>query len=117
MIKKEELRIGNILNYTTAENDIYKITIDWEDLQWISQDPKRFNLFHDPIPLTEESLLKFGFSKVSSFYILGDVDSSHFEIKINSGFKVRFSTDLQECELKFVHQLQNIYFALTEKEL
>jgi hypothetical protein len=54
MIKKEDLRIGNILNYTTSENDIYKTTIDWQDLKWISEDQKGFNLVHDPIPLTEE---------------------------------------------------------------
>jgi len=68
MIKKEELRIGNILNYTTSENEIYKTKLDWQDLKWISEDQKGFNLVHDPIPLTEEWLLKFGASKYGLSY-------------------------------------------------
>jgi hypothetical protein len=123
MIKKEELRIGNILNYTTAENDILPTTIDWQDLKWISEDPKGFNLVQDPIPLTEEWLLKCKFNILgceSESYI--NDNYPHFIIDIldsgNFGIKLRFPNGhLIDIEFEFLHNLQNIFFDLTGKEL
>jgi hypothetical protein len=114
MIKKEELRIGNILNYTTSENDIYKTTIDWQDLKWISEDPKGFNLVHHPIPLTEEWIIKLGLisNPYKDRYEIGNIC---IECDKTKGF-----TDLwieKMPHIKYVHQLQNLYFALTGKEL
>ena len=57
-----DLKCGNILNYDTAEGEILPTVIDWQDLKWLTEDPKGFNLVHSPIPLTEELILKFGFS-------------------------------------------------------
>ena len=62
-MEARELRIGNILNYDTAEGEILPSVIDWQDLKWISEDTKGFNLVHSAIPLTEEWLLRFGFVK------------------------------------------------------
>jgi hypothetical protein len=59
MLSATELRIGNLVNYDTAEGDVFTNVIDWEDLKWLSEDEKGFNLVHNPIPLTEEWLLKF----------------------------------------------------------
>ena len=76
----------------------------------------------DPIPLTEEWLLKFGF--ISNPYM------DRYEIKlISSGFfhiecdKTKGILQLwceqlpQAIFIKHVHQLQNLYFALTGEEL
>ena len=57
-----DLKCGNFLNYDTAEGEILPTVIDWQDLKWLTEDSKGFNLVHSPIPLTEEWLLKFGFS-------------------------------------------------------
>lgn len=66
-----------------------------------------------PIPLTEEWLLRFGFEKKSSdvfelyeYAIERNYDSVDF---IFEGKIIRV--------IKYVHQLQNLYFALTGEEL
>jgi hypothetical protein len=74
----------------------------------------------DPISLTEEWLLKFGFEKL---------DKTHFVIMQNDSFSSPFTITLDDNEifkldfqgfwyqLEFLHQLQNLYFALTNEEL
>ena len=69
-----------------------------------------------PIPLTEEWLLKFGFKKeLDSFYRLNK--SSMIEICFfDDGILV---TNQSVClsNIKYLNQLQNLYFALTGEEL
>ena len=62
-----------------------------------------------PILLTEEWLLKFGFSIFKNMYFI-------------KGMQIWKCNDLFLCNkngiyIKYVHQLQNLYFALTGKEL
>lgn len=124
MIKANELRINNILNYTTAENDILQTTLDWQDIKWISEDPKGFNLVHEPIPLTEEWLLNFGFEKSEELFRLDKywVEFRNFDscgMMVLFGcfqFKKIYITKSVDT-IKYVHQLQNLYFALTGQEL
>jgi hypothetical protein len=64
-----------------------------------------------PIKLTEEWLLKFGFEKKESIWSLN-------EIELTSWFTFRFSKNpLKLQEIDYVHQIQNLYFALTGEEL
>ena len=64
-----------------------------------------------PIPLTEEWLLKFGFTfNKEHGWFNGDL----FEFKINDLFELDW---YENAPLKHVHQLQNLYHALTGKEL
>jgi hypothetical protein len=71
-----------------------------------------------PIPLTEEWLLKFGFEDEKHIYRKGRFfienlfgDRFTFRITINNAESAHAN------EVKFVHQLQNLYFALTGIEL
>jgi len=68
----------------------------------------------EPIPLTEEWLLKMGFVKYKSdvrFY-----QNSSLKIKVHkNGYQFRWSESL--VYVKYVHQLQNLYHALTNNEL
>jgi hypothetical protein len=112
MIKSSELRIGNKLNYHSAEGDILLATFDCKDLKWISEDETSFNLVHSPIQLTEEILVKFGFvpSKFhrSTIFKKGKI----YLRKCQSHYKYG------NCaKLNYVHQLQNLIYALTGKEL
>lgn len=119
MINANELRIGNIVYYDSAEGDLLTNRIDWQDLKWVSEDEKGFNLVHSPIPLTEEILLKAGFEKVSN-------ESEALKYSLN-GFDLVFTYDewtwspIQGAKIgtniKYIHQLQNLYFALTGEEL
>ena len=112
-MKAEELRIGNYLletkqvDYDEPENDYYPdrvIRVGKHLFQFEDEDIK-------PIPLTEEWLVKFGFEKNESRWIFK-------EIEITSWFTFRFSKEpLKVQEIDYVHQLQNLYFALTNEEL
>lgn len=63
-----------------------------------------------PIPLTEEILLKCGYKLVreNHYGVLG-----HLIWNIEN----RFYCDKNGVQIKYVHQLQNLYFALTNEEL
>ena len=113
-MKSIELRIGNWVEhnqpkrgyYTTVQESTFSVNVE--------------KLFK-PIPLTEEWLLKFGFKEVFMVdevwgYYIGDF------IYVNSG-QIRFNDEedgailINENQLQRVHQLQNLYFALTGEEL
>jgi hypothetical protein len=132
-MKSNELRTGNLLNYDTAEGETLPTKIDWQDLKWLSEDEKGFNLVHSPIPITEEWLLKFGFTNidntniyVKSMHKIGAeklkslavyIDENNYTIAIVDYYTGVEKTDLLHLDYEFVHQLQNLYFALTGEEL
>ena len=74
---------------------------------------------YEPIPITEEWLLKFGFEK-----IIGSNESNFtngfYNLFVNSLGEVNFyffkEGDWYQ-KIDYVHQLQNLYFALTGSEL
>lgn len=72
-----------------------------------------------PIKLTNELLEDMGFEKADSFheeieYKYQWTDGSLFFYET---FDRRFIFDYTPIELKYVHQLQNLYYSLTGKEL
>ena|SRR5690606_6814321 len=122
-LKENELRIGNFLNYTTAEGDVLPTTIDWQDLKWISEDPEGFNLAHSAIPLTEECLLKFGFFKVNdmtwydsepTIYNIPSLRLDNFKPNETNSM---FMEGKYGINVKYVNQLQNLYQTITGREL
>ena len=112
MIQANELRVGNLLNYQTAEGDVISLPTDFNAIKWATEDEKGFNLVHSPIPLTEEWLVKFGFD---SLYISKNGFSFIFE-KIGSDFICHIE-DAIILEIQYVHTLQNLCFSLTGQEL
>ena len=115
-LKPTELRIGNILNYTTPEGDVMPITIDWQGLKWISEDPKGFNLVHDEVPITEETLPKSGFIRDNdrSTYSL---EGTWYHIIESNGEFVFRGLGASVVVVKSIHHLQNLYHAITSEEL
>ena len=93
----KELRIGNYVNI----KDII-LRIDLQELYYNS-----FPM--TPVPLTEEWLLKFGFKKAYETYY------QYKDFILNDKF-IMMDIDIT-IQLKHVHQLQNLYFALTGEEL
>lgn len=85
----------------------------------------------EPIPLTEEWLLKFGFENKSNFkYSDGSVDwinvflLNDYLIKSAEGSlygvcKMRLNSieSVIKSNLQYVHELQNLYHSMTGKEL
>ncbi len=96
-----ELRIGNFIYLYNELITITAICYSFEDI----------NKGITPILITEEWLLKFGFK--SLFNGAGYV-KNNTEIGYNhNGFYIIASG----LEIKYIHQLQNLYFALTGEEL
>lgn len=107
MIQANELRVGSILNYyIDEENEWIPTTLDWQDIKWISEDPKGFNEVHKPVELTEEVLLDCRI-KASVFKSNFSKDVGGFFVWV-SGYKIY---------RQHLHQLQNLYISLTGEEL
>jgi hypothetical protein len=126
-MKANELRIGNLYHF--ADND----GVRYRKVSEIKHNEFGFECDYDgvnfgicrPVPLTEGWLLNFGF-EYSKFY-------NNYFVKAGDYFN-SISYDVEDCEwnynndksdaacyyvtsIKYVHQLQNLYFALTGEEL
>lgn len=121
-ITAQELRIGNLVSYINT-SDIckvigiseYGLDVEFkEETTYIEHDQ------FEAIPLTEDILLKCG-------AILHGID---YVIKACAlPIKIRFHSRIAYCEfgefgnvylgdrIKYLHQLQNLYFCLTGQEL
>ena len=118
-MKVSELRIGNLVdlgNRIAKISEIYHkacTVLDIEETQDTIEDYERIK----PIPLTEWWLLKFGFEKnENNQFILMDGDVDILFNKDLNGWTcddINFSIN----QTLYVHQLQNLYFALTGEEL
>jgi hypothetical protein len=117
-MKASELRIGNLVIKSLKSGIGRKIEakIGHADISRIFEETGSFN--YEPIPLTDEWMVRFGFKKDEHCYYLGLDNVLVIEFiedyaqlaTINDGF----STGI---DIYHVHQLQNLYFALTGEEL
>lgn len=128
-MKANELRI---YNYVLAEVGLPSLNIHCILANDIVDISKGF-VNVSPIPLTEEWLLKFGFDNidttniyVKSMHKIGAeklkslavyIDENNYTVAIVDYYTGVEKTDLLHLDYKYVHQLQNLYFALTGEEL
>jgi hypothetical protein len=112
MIHANELRLGNwgAGIQWGARMQCNMIVSDWEEV--------------NPIPLTEEWLLKFGFRETNQsieFRIQTDTGYLTIWTEPKTAWLETFSDYEDSIKIpivpEYVHQLQNLYFALTGKEL
>ena len=134
MIDANELRRKNYVYYG-PDNELACVSQITKDLiGFMCGDSDSCDQIN-PIPLTEEILLKCGFERCNEnrykFYIHGvNYISLHLDylIEKNEWFEGSFSVSFREKSLspnfegsnlcyRYLHQLQNLYFALTGKEL
>jgi hypothetical protein len=76
---------------------------------WISRDRVDF---YNPIQLTEEWLLKFGFEKIGTYFKI----NNEFEILTDNG-RYYYYINLDRLYLNSIHQLQNLFYCLCGEEL
>lgn len=116
-LKANELRIGNYLMELTSD-DIFNVSASWFSMLDVNL------LCSRPIPLTEEWLIKFGFEK--GLISTGNKESSGYTKDLIMMLQFQDSDIWYACPYGYpigiertlsVHQLQNLYFALTGKEL
>lgn len=126
MIQATELRIGNLINIPESgviatisaigrrafNIDVSKVDLDEADNYF------DYESAH-PIPLTSSILEKSGF-----YYNDINGDSGHWQIKHPTAaglFEILEGEDgffyNYQAELKYVHQLQNLFFAIAQTEL
>ena len=115
-MKASELRIENYIKMF-EEDGFIDIKLNLNDICNVEcAIDNRFK----PIPLTEEWLIKFGFEKLNVDIIRYEKSNLIVEWlfeRWTGRLYDDFETSIQITEIKYVHQLQNLYFALTQKEL
>jgi hypothetical protein len=110
-MKANEVRLGNLVNYCNSERVL--------DAELFLQLLKYTTPF-EPIPLTEEWLLKFGFDFYQNIGSRKFMNFGNLIIETNAHKDIPvYYTEQREliCIIKYVHQLQNLYFALTSEDL
>ena len=124
VLKGQNLRVGNLVYFNgnhkevgvvseILKNDLtkaapYKIGIN-----------HRVDVYYDidklkPIKISEEWLLKCGFKRfpwglvVDDLLFKDDLKCSYLKLQVGNGF---------ETSVNYIHELQNLYFSLTGREL
>ena len=122
-MKTNDLRIGNFISDANASDSFFA------RVKKLDYSRCFYGQFHSaysdlkPIAISEEWLIKFGFKMIRT-----NKDSGYKELGlIKKRFHIMFSIECNcnpECfvenigiDIIYVHQLQNLYFALTGEEL
>lgn len=136
-MKASELRIGNLVKY---DNRIFEIDSIAKVFPTLNTDEFGIGVIDynniEPIFLTIEWLLKIGFvyQEENQWFELNvikeDLEKDIYGLSINSlgtsdcipaiwigNLTENISFDVAGCKCTYVHQIQNLYFALTGKEL
>jgi hypothetical protein len=108
-MEAKDLRIGNWVNFGETQVQVDVITEYEPD--------NRLIVKCTPIPLTEEWLKKFWFEEgYENLY--WTKDEALFQIENGElGYNHVWDNAFTGASVKYVHQLQNLYFALTGTEL
>lgn len=116
-MKANELRIGNWVKRL----DNTEFQVSGEDIHIISNWSGSKDLLPNPIPLTEEWLLKFGFKLNMDWFnwnaAIGENEIGDFKLALRHTDDFGWFYKSRCTPIKYVHQLQNLYFALTGEEL
>ena len=134
-MKANELRIGNLVFNDYLKVNKYIVGI-FDNEIWLSNTDElnqnqRSNVESiNGIPLTEQILLKCGFESYKTYLLRKKINDDFYLIFSPKDTRplyciLRMYNDdmdmLQECnnivDCNYLHQLQNIYFALTGEEL
>ena len=119
-MKATELRIGNYILISVLSGDKFVNELFAVNATTIRDAEHYGNEWNaEPIPLTEEWLLKFGFEFYEGKRTIFNDSYERNNVRLNyrEDKKIFYWEDRHYMELKYVHQLQNLYFALTGNEL
>ena len=118
-MKSNEFRIGNLIHWE-SKNGVtppQDIAINWSMLGNIDLQ-NAFCKDYTPIPITIEWLERFGFEEGKM--LIDNAPKRWLQWSFATEFWIENSdkdTMHEIINVRYVHQLQNLYFALTEKEL
>jgi hypothetical protein len=115
-MKAQELRIGNLV-YLSDKEKVWEI-LDGHEIDECDDNP-----FAQPIPITEEWLLKFGFIDLKERCGLDGIYSIigkqiHINIETKSYCQIDYEGSVCDIvKIEYVHDLQNLFYALNKEEL
>lgn len=118
MINANELRIGNFIMVVDEDSSV-RVTGIWDEVVKYKESGEVAGRLK-PIPLSPEILEACGFEKTKRSdqfkledIIIGAWEENEFVFLRTDGYDVFPRMPL----IRYLHQLQNLYFALTGKEL
>lgn len=116
-MEANELRIGNYVNIDSPEKTQKSIL----KIENGVQIDNLIHVLHSPIPLTDGLLLKAGF-EYDEYQYLYELNTVIIHIQngiltFRKHYLLNKEFEYEEIEIKYLHQLQNLYFALTGKEI
>lgn len=118
-MKVEELRLGNYV-YGSQKKDVGKVISIRESGLVVIELPSKHSDYYgqevlNGIPLTEEWLLRLKFISEKGNSFKRDLLSIHiYENRITVYIYIHYMATIK---IQYVHQLQNLYHALTGEEL
>lgn len=129
-MKVNDLRIGNWIKYEDKLVQVVQLSslmilCQRDENQFlVNCSPKVFQ----PIELTEEVLLNIGFEKINDCYVLQNeyiclaYYKDSFRQELVAGVKRKGKclchiNELKNYDIKYLHELQNAYYLLTNEEL
>lgn len=118
MIKASELRVGNLVQIDANCQEVIEITGTTGTIRVAGMKNVKtpYNQING-IPLTPEWLERFGFEVYGSEPYWKYADGINGMFKNNRFRLFTFQTHGDYVPVDYVHQLQNLYFALTGQEL
>ena len=141
-MKVEELRIGNVVyvDYPRYNPGLYGLPMVVKEIcrdrWWVhgymlvvfdATNKKSHNVpdcFIKPIPLTEDILLKCGFKRVPKNLYVDNIKDLRTAVTYlkgsiiwNESTRIVWVGNIALDNIKYLHELQNLYFAITGEEL
>lgn len=120
-MKASKLRIGNLIQRgdilpIETVTGINKNKIDTDFTNWLPIE------HFTPIPITEELFVRLGFEQNKNKIRIFNLDRLRIGFGENNSMAYLIEEDTENCHyipvtINYVHQLQNLYFALTGTEL
>ena len=117
-MKAKKLRTGNFVMYNNIIGEVQNIcTFDEPEVVELMFDEETSGVYDidniKPVPITRNALNNFGWKTLS----LNSFTKNGLEFFIEQGIVDNGDSEVNKYKIKYIHQLQNLYFALTNKEM
>jgi hypothetical protein len=112
-MEANELRLGNV----TSAGIVVEIHRDYFYTHNLESSFRSSWFDVNPVLLDEECLIKFEFKQNETYCSIHIKSGIELMNIANKYFRGRYKGALITKDIEYVHQLQNLYFALTNKEL
>lgn len=115
-MEAKNYRIGNYINYVTfSKTERVKVTSELISELDINSGSGSHRLYH-PVRLNDDLLKNLGFKYNTKFMVFENGD-----VYLDSDYKstptYTFELNGLETKIKYIHEIQNLFFALTGTEL